>query len=82
MREKTPDIIGQLMGEGIKQESKKEIKQESNKSIKEKATFNLSKSLLKDLEYFWLRMRQTKKITKTDIVEEAVRDFLNKAIKQ
>jgi hypothetical protein len=80
MREKTPDIIGQLMGEPIRQESNKAIKQASNKPIKEKATFNLSKSLLKDLESYWLRMRQTNKITKTDIVEEAIREFLIIAI--
>ena len=82
MRKKTPDILGNLMGEAIRPESNKVIKQASNKVIKEKATFNLSKSLLKDLESYWLRMRPTNKITKTDIVEEAIREFLIKAIKQ
>ena len=45
--------------------------------LKEKATFNLSKDVLADLEEVWVEMRKLrgdKKISKTDIVEQAIED--------
>lgn len=115
-RKATPDILGALMGKGIKQENGKEIKPErsievkevSNKAIKkaskkflvqssfyrmeprdispeffevskEKATFNLSKAVLNELEDCWMEIRKLrgdKKISKTDIVEQALEDAI------
>lgn len=46
---------------------------------KEKATFNLSKAVLGDLEDVWMEIRKLrgdKKISKTDIVEQAVEDAI------
>lgn len=79
----------------IKLGSSKAIKPESNNAVKqafkipdvqkEKATFNLSKSVLNDLEDVWMeirKLRRDKKISKTDIVElsleESLKDFLSK----
>jgi hypothetical protein len=92
-REKTPDIMAGIMGaqqpesnREITQPNNQGIKQESNKTeatidegVKEKATFNLSKSLLNELEDAWLNLRKSygdKKITKTLIIEEAVKAAL------
>lgn len=122
-RKETPDILGALMGEAIKQETqiageqesqkasetafKEAVKQESKKAIntatnktpkqlhfdgvetpedvvdlptqKEKATFNLSKAALSDLEDIWIEIRKLrgdKKISKTDIVEQALEDAI------
>jgi len=70
----------------IKQETPKAQKPESNNSVeqadlegeglKEKATYNLSKDLLIDLEETWINLRRNhrgQRITKTMIVEEAIR---------
>lgn len=104
MRKQTPDILGALMGETVKQESNnsiskevvKEIKARDSKAIstqplcdspeepliaieepfKEKATFNLSKQLLAQLEDKRHEIRKlfgSKQISKTLIVEEALR---------
>jgi hypothetical protein len=76
----------------IKQASKTEPKQthfegmeppgEGQESLairKEKATFNLSKEVLGDLEEIWIQIRKLrgdKRISKTDIVEQAVADAI------
>lgn len=47
--------------------------------LKEKATFNLSKAVLSDLEDCWIeirKMRGDKKISKTDIVEQALEEAI------
>ena len=84
----TPDIMGDLMKEEKDNQIPKRVKdsflkkntkakQEIKKEeLKEKATFNLSISLLEDLEDMWIKLRQTRKplkISKTEIVEEAIR---------
>lgn len=46
---------------------------------KEKATFNLSKSVLGELEDCWIEIRKLrgdKKISKTDIVEQAIEEAI------
>lgn len=60
-----------------KQENHKAIKQETNK---EKATFNLSLEILDRLELSWINMkrqRKDKRITKTLIVEAALKYALD-----
>lgn len=86
-RKVTPDIMGNLMGETINPESKKAIKQVNNPAgllenhnavkavLREKATFSLPRSTLTDLEDMWIeirRLRGDKRISKTDIVEQAL----------
>lgn len=85
-RRSTPDILGNIMSNGqehktIKQESKKETKQTPSTNTqetgsKEKATFNLPVSLLSELEDKCHEMRKlckSKQVSKTLIVEEALR---------
>lgn len=46
---------------------------------KEKATFNLSKNILRELEDCWIeirRLRGDKRVSKTDIVEQALEDAI------
>lgn len=79
-RKTTPDILEALMAKNnteINVVSQEKIKQENNK---EKATFNLSKSVLGSIEDCWIeirKMRGDKKISKTDIVEQAVADAIH-----
>lgn len=47
--------------------------------LKEKATFNLSKAVLSELEDCWIeirKIRSDKKISRTDIVEQALEDAI------
>lgn len=47
--------------------------------LKEKATFNLSKTVLSELEDCWIEIRKLrgdKKISKTDIVEQALEEAI------
>ena len=72
----------------IKPESNKPIKPESNKPIKqvkadrkEKATFNLHKSTLNALEEAWgeiRRLRGDKRVSRSDIVNQAIEEALTK----
>lgn len=74
-RSSTPDILGSLMTGATKQEP---IKAPSlpKEELKEKATFNLPIALLIELEdtcYEIRKLCQTKQISKTLIVEEALK---------
>ena len=90
-QEESNKAISIADGKAIKPESNKTIrpahhkaiKEESNKAIKqaaeaykEKATFNLSKTLLSELEDVWADFRReldSKQISKTLVVEAALR---------
>ena len=77
----TPDVMGDLMKEEIgslKTTCFTFSSKKNKKELKEKATFNLSSSLLKDLEDMWLELRKKEKskISKTEIVEEAIRNAI------
>ena len=90
MRQETPDILGELMGgKPIHQEheSNKAIKQDIAEAInapaqlKEKTTYNLSKNVLNRLDDAWMEIRKLrgdKSVSKTEIVEQAIDDFLSK----
>jgi hypothetical protein len=83
----TPDVLGSIMsGIAIKQENNKAIKKEKKilkttpveafEDLKEKATFNLPVKLLEELEdkcYEIRKLAGSKQISKTLIVEEALR---------
>lgn len=82
----TPDILGSIMsGEVSNKEIKQEIIKEINKitptntqkeEVKEKATFNLPVDILSELEDTCHELRKlckSKQVTKTLIVEEALK---------
>ncbi len=82
----TPDILGNIMSsdkyhKAIKQETPNEIKKTASKETyeqegKEKATFNLPVSLLAELEdkcYEMRKLCKSKQVSKTLIVEEALK---------
>lgn len=74
-RSSTPDILGSLMTGATKQESTK-APALPKEELKEKATFNLPVALLTELEdtcYEIRKLCQTKQISKTLIVEEALK---------
>jgi len=81
-REESNKTIKQDISKEIKKASKKAIKPVSNKpepeedEPKEKATYNLPVKLLLELEDKWMEMRRisgSKKVSKTLIVEEALK---------
>ncbi len=84
--------VEQESNKAIKPASNKAVRSENQKIIKttiglsresgakEKATFNLSKTVLVELEDCWVeirRLRGDKRISKTDIVEQALEEALN-----
>ena len=86
-KERTPDILGSIMGESIKAEENKAAPVEDSNNYaqsqkykadewKERATFNLSSSTLENLDDAWLKLRRKLKgeqrISKTLIVEVAL----------
>jgi hypothetical protein len=88
-RTNTPDILGSIMSgiasnKAVKQESYKESKAQEEEE-KEKATFNLPIKLLSELEdkcHSIRKMCQSKQVSKTLLVEEALRmAFLDFEIK-
>ncbi len=84
-RSSTPDILGSIMTGATKQESPKTMQAAPVEEIKEKATFNLPVALLSELEdtcYEIRKLCRSKQISKTLIVEEALKmafaDFTDK----
>lgn len=84
IKEESNKTIKQDISKEIKKASKKAINPEGNKAgqksreedPKEKATYNLPVKLLMELEDKWMEMRRisgSKKVSKTLIVEEALK---------
>jgi len=91
VEQESTQAIKQSSNKGIKQSGNKAIKQAHFDGMeppegagivpveKEKATFNLSKSVLGELEDCWIEIRKLrgdKKISKTDIVEQAIEEAI------
>lgn len=75
-RSSTPDILGSIMTGSLKQENTKPSQKQPAEEFKEKATFNLPISLLSELEdtcYEIRKLCRSKQISKTLIVEEALK---------
>ena len=84
-RSSTPDILGSIMTGALKQETPKASQAQVFEETKEKATFNLPTALLVELEdtcYEIRKLCRSKQVSKTLIVEEALKmafaDFTEK----
>ena len=84
-RSSTPDILGSIMTGSLKPKSPKASPVAPQEELKEKATFNLPVDLLVELEdtcYEIRKLCRSKQISKTLIVEEALKmafaDFTEK----
>jgi hypothetical protein len=75
-RSSTPDILGSIMTGALKENQKKAVKAKPAEETKEKATYNLPVDLLRELEdtcYEIRKLCRSKQISKTLIVEEALK---------
>ena len=84
VEQESVQAIKPVSNKGIKQAHfdgmRPPVEDQTDQAIpKEKATFNLSKAILSNLEDVWIEIRKKrgdKKISKTDIVEQAVEDAI------